>query len=81
MRIDLANSPRRPLPLRIVLRVMGWAVGVVPGPVQFLTYDPTMLGAGFRRYVMRGSSGRGSWSQGEKETMASLISDLNACHF
>lgn len=55
--------------------------GFVPGPIQVLTYRPEFFPPPMRNYMLRSTSGRGCWSYGETEVMASYVSRLNACSF
>lgn len=81
MRIDLMSGGRRPWLIRLLFKVVERKLGVVPGPVQVMTYRPRMLPRPLRRYLSRGMSGVGPWSGSEAELFAAFISNLNTCHF
>lgn len=81
MRIDLEHGTRRPLPLRLGLWLIRRIVGLVPGPVLALTYQPQLMHPSLRRYIVRGVGAGSTWSRGEAELFSAFISDLNRCHF
>ncbi len=81
MRIDLAETPKRPWPIRVGLALTKLYVGVIPPPQLFVTYPSALMDRSLLRYMMRGTSARGPWTKGESELFAAFVSDLNACHF
>lgn len=82
MRIDLEGGSRRGWLRTTGLRFFRWIFGTVPGPALFFTYAPDLLAPEFMSFVLRAmSANEASWSQGEKELLATFVSDLNACHF
>ena len=80
MRFDLEGGSHRPWPVRMLLGVMRWWVGAVPGPVAFYTYRPAFIGSA-QPYMAYAASGKGPWTSGQKELMATFVSNLNECHF
>ncbi len=81
MRIDLQAGGRRPLHLRVVLRLVRWYLGMDPGPPTAITYRPDLFTPGLRQYLLRSASGDGGWSKGEAEMFSAFVSNLNSCHF
>ena len=81
MRIDLWNTGRRPLPARVLLAGLTWAMGVAPGPPLVLSYRMDLLGPAFRRHFLRASAHTNPWPEGELELMGTLVSQLNACTY
>ena len=79
MRMDLTG--RRPWWLSLWLRMVSARVGMAPGPMQWFTARPDLVDWGLFRYIRRGSSPKGRWSQGEAELFSTFVSDLNTCHF
>ena len=81
MRVNLFNSGRRPLSMRLGLRLIKWRTGVYPGPILTISYRPDLFHKDFIGYIMRGMSGSGEWDKGHAEMFASFVSKLNSCRF
>jgi hypothetical protein len=81
MRLDLMTGGSRPWWMRLLLRLARAMLGVVPGPIQVMTYRLELMPGKLRGYILRGMSGHGEWTRSEAELMAAYVSDLNSCHF
>ena len=81
MRIDLEGGGKRPLIVRAGMALVKRYIGTIPGPMLFMTYRMDQIPRGMVRYMMRSVARRGAFSKSERELFATLVSDLNTCHF
>lgn len=67
--------------MRAVMSLVKRYVGLVPGPLLFLTYRFKDLPKGVQRFIARGVGWGGSFSRSERELFAAFVSGLNTCRF
>ncbi len=67
--------------LRAILYLLRKYIGIIPGPMLFLTYDSPQIPRDMLRYMVRGVAKRGVFSKGERELFAAFVSNLNSCRF
>ncbi|MCP4784049.1 MAG: hypothetical protein GY903_32065 [Fuerstiella sp.] len=81
MRIDIGKGGRRGWLQKAGLYLIRKYIGIIPGPMLFLTYDSAQIPRGVIRYMMRGVAKHGAFSKGERELFAAFVSNLNSCRF
>lgn len=81
MRIEIEKGGRRNWIQKLGLFLMRQYIGMIPGPMLFLTYDMAQIPRSMLRYMMRGVARKGIFSKGERELFAAFVSNLNSCTF
>ena len=81
MRIDLERGGERGFVLKAVMNMVRRYVGLVPGPLLFLTYRLKDIPKGVQRYIARGVGWGAAFSRSERELFAAFVSSLNTCRF
>lgn len=82
MRVDLLNSPYRPWPIQLLIKLLSIGNdGMIAPPPLFFSYRIPLLRHGLGRYIAQAGSHPGPWSHGEDELIGSFVSNLNSCHF
>lgn len=81
MRIDLSRSVHRSFLFKLLLGGIRLLLGTVPGPVYFMSWRKSLFHNKFLAYGSKGMTGKGPWSRGEAELLATFVSRLNSCHF
>ena len=56
-------------------------IGLVPGPMFFLSYDAAQMPRSMLHFMLRSQARRGLFTKGERELFAAFVSSLNVCHF
>ena len=81
MRIKVDESAHRGWLVRVGLGIARRYIGLVPGPMFFLSYDSAQMPSGLTDFMLRSTARRGLFTKGERELFAAFVSNLNACHF
>lgn len=81
MRIDLEGGGQRGFAIRTVMSLVKRYVGLVPGPLLFLTYRFQDVPRGVQRYIARGVGWGGAFALSDRELFAAFVSGLNTCRF
>ena len=81
MRIRIDESEHRGGLVEVGLWFVRRYIGLVPGPMFFLSYDAAQMPRALLHFMLRSLARRGLFTKGERELFAAFVSNLNACHF
>ena len=66
---------------KIMLQLMTWQMGHVPGPVRVFSLRPRWFGLNFLDCLQDGLRNRDAWNKSELELFAAFVSKLNRCEY
>ncbi len=81
VRIEIDRNANRGLVQRAILFFVRKYIGIVPGPMLFLSFDDTQIPKSLRSHITRSVSQNGLFSKCERELFATFVSRLNSCNF
>jgi len=80
MRLKILTTGHK-LSQKILLKVLNFQMGHIPGPIHILTYRREWFGANFLDCLQHGLREMTAWSMPEAELMAAFVSKLNRCEY
>lgn len=81
MRIDLHSNTRRISKKRLVLWLVKKYIGMIPGPMLYMSYDKDLPGKHLDNFKRRRASKTAAFANEEFELFSAFVSRLNSCGF
>ncbi len=80
MRLKILDNGHQPWQ-KPILKLIGWMMGSVPGPIAALSYRRNLFGKHFTNCLEEGMRKSTCWSKGEVELFAAFTAKTNSCDF
>ena len=80
MRLKILTEGHK-LTQKLIIKIISFQMGHIPGPMRVLTYRRQWFGAHFTDNLQSGLRDMTEWSISEVELMAAFVSKLNQCEY